>query len=337
MPTLKTTLKNAALQTLRASGVFSLARSSARRQQKLLILCYHGISLQDEHEWAGHLFVTPERFRQRMEALRAMNAAVLPLAEGVERLQSGSLPPRSVVLTFDDGFHDFAQLAQPILSDLGYPCTLYWTTYYADRSMPIVNLALDYLLWKSRLSSVAFPSYGIMQPMPNVTWQERAAIVRKLLAQATERGLSTEGKDQLAAEVAEQLLISYGELRSSRIVQIMTAEEAAAVARAGTDVQLHTHRHRTPRDRALFEREITDNRLRIREVTGRNPTHFCYPSGVHEKEFLPWLRALSVITATTCERGFATEGCEPLSLPRLLDDSNMASVQFEAYVSGVLG
>jgi hypothetical protein len=47
------TLKKSLLQTLKTVGIFRTLDHSAWRNNKLLILCYHGISLEDEHECEG--------------------------------------------------------------------------------------------------------------------------------------------------------------------------------------------------------------------------------------------------------------------------------------------
>src|SRR5947209_18011478 len=146
MQALKNRLKESALSALRSTGTYTRYADSDKRRRKLLILCYHGLSLRDEHEWAGHLFITPERFRARLQCLREMKANVLPLGEAVERLHAGTLPPRSVAITFDDGFYDFLHHGVPILNEFAFPCTLYLTTYYSGLPFPIVNLALDYLM-----------------------------------------------------------------------------------------------------------------------------------------------------------------------------------------------
>ena len=116
----------------------------------------------------------------------------------------------------------------------------------------------------------------------------------------------------------------------------MSPDEVSAAAKAGVQIELHTHRHRTPRDRDLFQREIRDNRARILEYTGRDPVHFCYPSGDYSQEFLPWLRDLNVKSATTCELGLAKQASEPLLLPRLLDAMNVADADFESWLLGML-
>ena len=100
-------------------------------------------------------------------------------------------------------------------------------------------------------------------------------------------------------------------------------------------MQLHTHRHRTATDRELFLREIEDNRNSIQVMTGRRATHFCYPSGVYDQAFLPWLREAEVVSSTTCESGLASSTSNPLLLPRLVDVSSLSAIEFEGWLTGV--
>jgi peptidoglycan/xylan/chitin deacetylase (PgdA/CDA1 family) len=102
------------------------------------------------------------------------------------------------------------------------------------------------------------------------------------------------------------------------------------------NVELHTHRHRVPLDHALFVREIEDNRRRIREVAprGAGAVHFCYPSGVYDRRFLPWLRETGVRSATTCVPGLSSAASDPLLLPRFVDTSLQSPLGFEGWASG---
>src|SRR4029077_1480494 len=100
-------LKRASLHFLKRTGVFGLVRDSKWRQQRLLILCYHSISLEDEHQWRPALSMPPQILEQRLEMLRDGQYNVLPLGEGLQRLCKQDLPPRSVAITFDDGHYNF--------------------------------------------------------------------------------------------------------------------------------------------------------------------------------------------------------------------------------------
>ena len=108
----------------------------------------------------------PELLRQRLEALRAMHCAVLPLDEALTRLRSRDLPPRSVAITVDDGTYDFYKQAYPLLKNYGFPVTVYQTTYYTDHEMPIFNLICSYMLWKRRGQQLTAPNdLGLSEPM----------------------------------------------------------------------------------------------------------------------------------------------------------------------------
>ena len=47
--------KLSVLRVLRAAGLYSFALRSRWRRERLVILCYHGVSIADEHEWDGAL------------------------------------------------------------------------------------------------------------------------------------------------------------------------------------------------------------------------------------------------------------------------------------------
>jgi peptidoglycan/xylan/chitin deacetylase (PgdA/CDA1 family) len=148
-------------------------------------------------------------------------------------------------------------------------------------------------------------------------------------------GLSGVEKDAFLTALGRALGFDYEAFAAQRMLHILNPAEVSALARRGVDFQLHTHRHRAPRDRALFRREIEDNRRCILEMTGQSPVHFCYPSNVQAPEFRDWLSELGVQTATTCDAGLASPGSHPLRLPRFLDTNNLTDAEFESWLSGV--
>jgi peptidoglycan/xylan/chitin deacetylase (PgdA/CDA1 family) len=125
-------LRGTALTILKRCGSFSLVKESRWRQQKLLILCYHGVSVEDEEQWRPSLYMSPRQLERRLEILREGEYTVLPLAEALERLYRKDLPPRSVALTFDDGGYDFYKQAWPRLRQHRFHATVYLTSYYGD-------------------------------------------------------------------------------------------------------------------------------------------------------------------------------------------------------------
>jgi len=329
-------VKLATLRALRSAGIFSLVANSRWRQQRLLILCYHGVSIDDEHLWRPYLYIQPHKLQQRFEALKKGRFSVLPLGESLQRLGAGTLPPRSVALTFDDGGYDFFQQAYPLLKAYGFPATVYQTTYYTSLEKPVFNLMCSYMLWMRRMEVIENAEMvGLSGPLDIRTEAGRFATVRRLIESSEREGRTGIQKDELAARLATLLKIDYGKLKAKRILQLMNGRELEEIARGGIDVQLHTHRHRTPENEQLFRREIQENRATIQRFVAGDPTHFCYPSGVYQQTFLSWLRKENVLSATTCDAGLAERDSESLLLPRYIDHQDRSQVEFESWISGV--
>lgn len=330
------TLKEHALTFMRRVGVSARVASSQWRRRRLLILCYHGIARWDEHEWNPGLYVSARRFERRMELLQQHRCNVLPLEEAVERLQRNDLPDRAVVLTFDDGYYDFATTVYPVLRAHDFPATVYLTTLRCEHNLPIVRLLISYLLWLRRedaldgngLPGLKAERYRLDSPAA------RASIIETLLTASRAAGYDRLANDGLARSIAGRLGFDYDRLAAMRMLTLLAPHEVTELSRQGVDFQLHTHRHRSPDDAALLTREIRDNRERIERMTGRAAVHFCWPSGVYWRRQLKTLEAEGVATATTCEPGMAHADVHPLLLPRFVDTNHVSENTFASWLNG---
>lgn len=94
-----------------------------RLTQGTTILMYHAIGADGERPGR---FILPQRaFKRQMRTL-ARRRRVLALGELVALRRTHRLPPpRSVVITFDDGYQDTRVLAAPLLARLELPATLF--------------------------------------------------------------------------------------------------------------------------------------------------------------------------------------------------------------------
>lgn len=260
----------------------------------------------------------------------------MPLDEGVARLQQGRLPPKSVAITFDDGCYDFYRLARPILGRYGFPATVYLTTFYCYHHRPVFAMFCRYLLWKARETYAGTPLLDL-DFIPDLRSEDgRTRAAAAIFESVDRRRLPLAEQDAAAEELAGQLGLDYHALAANRMLQIMRPGEVAQASAEGWDIQLHTHRHRTPATRDLFMREILDNRRAIREMTGSDAhtRHFCYPNGDYSLEFLPWLAEQGVVSATTCDPGLALPSAHPLLLPRVVDQSGLSTEQLASWLTG---
>jgi peptidoglycan/xylan/chitin deacetylase (PgdA/CDA1 family) len=338
-PVPKSSLKSAKLFVLKSAeriGAFRLVRDSEWRRRRLLILAYHGISLNDEQEWNPQLYMPREALRSRFELIREGGYTVLPLREAVQRLRAGTLPRRAVAITFDDGTVDFVKAGVPLLREFGFPATVYVTTYYAEKQAPVFRTTARYLLWAGRGKQIDATGLTRQADVLDLRTAER----REWAAHAIDaRLIEIDGSlgDEMAALrlLAERIGYDFDRFLAQRRHHIMSADEIRSLPHDLIGVQLHTHRHRTPLRKAQFLREIDDNRRALSSWRpGEELTEFCYPNGWTDVRFLPWLKELGVQTGTTCEAGLATSETDQLLLPRLVDSTGLTRVEFQAWLSG---
>ena len=88
------------------------------------VLMYHSVS--DE---PGPTSIPPRVFRDQMTALTEYGCRVVSLTElATWSRGERALGPRPVVITFDDGFRDFADAAYPVLEAHGFSATVFLPT-----------------------------------------------------------------------------------------------------------------------------------------------------------------------------------------------------------------
>jgi peptidoglycan/xylan/chitin deacetylase (PgdA/CDA1 family) len=264
-------------------------------------------------EFGDCTFISPDQFEARMARLKRSGLPVLPLGEAVERLATDSLPEAAVAITIDDGWASTYTDMLPVLEALDLPATLYATTWYAGRALPVVNVAVQYLCAAAG--------------RPAVDADRAAAEIDALPLDDRLPALKLLGQ---RLGIAESWL-------ETRQFNIMSTEELADAQRRGLDIQLHTHRHiDVSREVGSLPAEIAENRAVLAAATGLDPVHFCYPSGSFHPDAPARLAASGVRSAALVTEGLNPPGADPYTLRRLLDGRRVSDVEFDAYLSGAL-
>ena len=93
--------------------------------EQIPILMYH--SIDDSCSSRFRRFaVSPRSFKAHVRYLSDSGYQTLTVSELIEAMDGRAvMPPKPVVLTFDDGFADFYEAALPILTEFGQTVTLY--------------------------------------------------------------------------------------------------------------------------------------------------------------------------------------------------------------------
>lgn len=326
------TLKLLALAVARTCGLFALSRRLTAGQ--LRILCYHGGSVLDEHEFRPGLFMTAGTFRRRLSLLSKHGYPVLALDDALSRLDAGTLPAGATVITIDDGWFGTYSLLAPALKEAGLPGTLYVATYYLEKGTQVFNVAAGYVLWKSASSILSME-----EVIPELRGRhhlsspaERDEVLRQL--EEVGNRLDSAGRQSMLRRLCDVLGVDWRAMENARQFAFMNAREAGRLAADGMSLQLHTHRHSFPTDRERALAEINDNRESLGRIVDGPTPHFCYPSGEYHRDQLPWLGPWGIRSAVTTDRGLATRESDRLALPRLLDSEVATDLEFEAEISG---
>lgn len=119
---LKNKLKNCAYLALNFFSLFGFYKNNA------IILMYHSISNNDDF-----FCVKPIEFEKQMNFLKINNFNVISLNKLIWHLEKNNLPPKTVILTFDDGFEDNFTKAFMILKKHNFSATIFLETEVLGR------------------------------------------------------------------------------------------------------------------------------------------------------------------------------------------------------------
>ena len=99
-----------------------LTAAASAQDTTCTILCYHHVDPAGKNEY----MVPPADFAAQLDYLKANKFTVLPMATVVDAYHGrGKLPPKSVVITIDDGWKCSNENALPLLKERGFPVTLF--------------------------------------------------------------------------------------------------------------------------------------------------------------------------------------------------------------------
>jgi peptidoglycan/xylan/chitin deacetylase (PgdA/CDA1 family) len=159
----KTALLAKWLSRLGLVGVTRAMRHALGRH--LPVLAYHRIyDLDDEDQFPFDpelVSASVEEFRWQMVHLRR-HYNPITFAEFLDAAKSGKrLPPRPVIVTFDDGFEDNYRLAFPILRELGVPATIFLATEYIGGNHTFWFDEVAFLVNSARSGSLRLDSVSL--------------------------------------------------------------------------------------------------------------------------------------------------------------------------------
>lgn len=280
------------------------------------ILMYH--SVMDDPARAsktlGGIIHSSAVFSRQMELL-AREFVPISLDDLLSTLSNGgSLRPRSVVVTFDDGYADNLEVATPILNRVGVPAAFYVTVDCVETAT---------LPWPSRLRYAFYTTKKASWNDTNIVWPLRDFADRdRAFLKASDFCAQLAGEPQHAyvREVEKDLEAGPPHL-SERLM--MTWEQVRGLAKNGHIVGSHTltHPNMAYVDASAARRELADSKRRLEAVLESPVIHFSYPCPALSPHWSEGTRKMSAEvgyrTAVTTIGGPVKSDDDPLSLHRV--------------------
>ena len=238
---------------------------------------------------------------------------VMPLHDALRALDQGRLPPRTVCITFDDGYRSVHDLALPILRKFGLPATVFVTSGFLD--VDAGNM------WNDRIiHAVQSLPAGVLDlrdigldcyPLDSLDARKQTA--RRL----TEAGKYLPPGQR--ASLVERLDRMSGMHHDALM---LTPDMLAALERGGVEIGAHTISHPilTSLDDDSARHEIVAGKSQLEALVGKPVRLFAYPNGKVGQDYdirhVDMVRQAGFFAAFTTAVGAITGDQDRFQLPR---------------------
>ena len=106
------------------------ARAAIDTHAQVVVLCYHRL----EGKAGGALSIDPNLFKQQMQEIKDRGLAVISMQDFLAwRRGEKTIPPKSVLITIDDGYLSGYEVGFSVLKEFHYPATYFIYTEFVNK------------------------------------------------------------------------------------------------------------------------------------------------------------------------------------------------------------
>lgn len=282
----------------------------ALRGRRLTILIFHRVHARADPLFPGE--PDAQRFRRIARYLRR-TFKVLSLGDAAMALARRELPARALVITFDDGYADNAEVALPILREHGLTATFFVSTGFLDGGRMWNDTVIECVRRSSRADvDLACLGLGCL-PLGNL--DERRTALETILRKV--KYLDLAGREQVLPLIQRAFAV---EALPSDLM--MRSDQVRLLHRSGMEIGGHTVHHpilaALPVDAATSE--IAQGKQRLEAIVQAPVEVFAYPNGKphqdYRHEHVQAASRLGFRAAVSTAPGAAGDGADPYQLPR---------------------
>ena len=249
------------------------------------------------------------------------------------------LPPNSLAVTVDDGYHDFLTFGHPVFEMFDVPATVFLVSNFIDGTLWLWWDAVEYALNHTRRQAMTFSlPDGSKRNFELTTATEREVAHVEICAAMT--ALTVTDRIQAFAGVARVLDVAVPSSPTAAYAPL-TWEQIRGLTSRRVEFGAHTKTHpilSRVSDQECLRDEIISSKTRIEAEIGRPVIHFCYPNGRREDftdAAVDLVSSGGFQTAVTTMRGINFSGVSPFLLRRLGVAPDDPMPYFEELLAGV--
>lgn len=220
--------------------------------------------------------VDVESFRWQLRQL-SRKWQVVSFAKYLQFRKEGKIPPYLVVLTIDDGYRDFYDIAYPELKRHNMPATFFITTDFIDGKIWLWPDRIRYTLENSTMANVDFPIGSSTIIIRTETKKSRGEAWDLLVDYCIH--VDDQEKWRTIARLESLLQVTLPQ-KTPEAYRAASWDQLREMADNGIEIGAHTITHpilsRISRDRV--DEEVSGSRRIIEEKLGREVVSFCYPN-----------------------------------------------------------
>lgn len=262
----------------------------SNRKQKLLVLIYHQVFKELNPYFPTEPDVSI--FEQQMKTV-STHFNVLLLSDALKQLKEGTLPPKSIAITFDDGYQNCRKNALPILNKYKLPATLFIPTDAMDEGV----------MWNDKLFQIIHKTKSESLALENSTY-DLSSVKRKIKAfhdlNSELKFMLPNDRNAFIARLSEALNVNT----FKRV--IMAPEEVAQIKNQHLEIGSHSKTHPifSMLDNKGAKFEFISSHEKLTQVINDDVKGFAYPNGKYVRDFTD--ETLSAINDTPYEYAVTT-------------------------------
>lgn len=293
------------------TAIYKLAKIK-RGEYPLSILYYHHVlqinSLYHPDD------ITADAFDRQIGFLKK-HFNILMLDEAINLLKKNKLPSKALVITFDDGYLDNAEIAAPLLKKHNCPATFFVSTQGVEDGY-LWNDAIEQAIAQTTVNQV---SSNIMHEALSLTSQpEKLHAHNKLI-----NFLKFLSNDQRAIKITH--LLSELEINQTSLSRTMMNNlELKALHQQGFEIAAHTHSHTilTTETNDDAKNELIKNKTKLEKIVGDKIRYLAYPNGLFQRDFndqhCQIAQELGFKAAFSTNDGGVTRSMNSFKMPRFM-------------------